>query len=70
MARARHGTAWQPGSAPLSAVVVLFVQGSGSSEWKEVSVAPLDRSLGRLLALCQGCCCPQCTLLLANPRQG
>ncbi|NWI36313.1 CPNE9 protein, partial [Picathartes gymnocephalus] len=31
----RHGTARQPGSAPLSAVVVLFVQVSGSSEWKE-----------------------------------
>ncbi|NXW91088.1 CPNE9 protein, partial [Alopecoenas beccarii] len=30
-----HGTAWQRSSAPLSAVVVLFVQGSGSSEWKE-----------------------------------
>ncbi|NXK03006.1 CPNE9 protein, partial [Herpetotheres cachinnans] len=35
MARAWHSTAQQPGSAPLSAVVVLFVQGSGSSEWKE-----------------------------------
>lgn len=35
-----QNTARQPGSAPLSAVVVLFVQVSGSSEWKEVSVAP------------------------------
>ncbi|NWX53773.1 CPNE9 protein, partial [Promerops cafer] len=35
MARHRHGMARQPGSAPLSAVVVLFVQVSGSSEWKE-----------------------------------
>ncbi|NXL39505.1 CPNE9 protein, partial [Glaucidium brasilianum] len=30
-----HGMARQPSSAPLSTVVVLFVQGSGSSEWKE-----------------------------------
>ncbi|NXE91504.1 CPNE9 protein, partial [Menura novaehollandiae] len=35
MAWHRYGTARQPGSAPLSAVVVLFVQVSGSSEWKE-----------------------------------
>ncbi|NWZ01697.1 CPNE9 protein, partial [Loxia curvirostra] len=35
MAWHRHSTARQPGSAPLSAVVVLFVQVSGSSEWKE-----------------------------------
>ncbi|KAK1189493.1 CPNE9 protein, partial [Pygoscelis papua] len=34
-AQAWHGMARQPSSAPLSAVVVLFVQGSGSSEWKE-----------------------------------
>ena len=46
----------QPSAAPLSAVVVLFVQGSGSSEWKEVSMAPLDRALGRLPA--PWCCCP------------
>ena len=36
----RHGAAWH-GSAPLSTVVILFVQGTGSSEWKEVSAAPL-----------------------------
>lgn len=59
-ARAQHGMARQPSSAPLSAVVVLFVQGSGSSEWKEVSAAPLARSLGKLPAPCRGCCCPQC----------
>lgn len=35
-----QNTARQPSSVPLSAVVVLFVQVSGSSEWKEVSVAP------------------------------
>lgn len=51
-----HGTAWQPSSASLSAVVVLFVQGSGSSEWKEVSTAPLAGSLGLLPALCRGSC--------------
>lgn len=34
---ARHGSL---ALLPLSAVVVLFVQVSGSSEWKEVSVAP------------------------------
>lgn len=35
-----HGAAWH-GSVPLSTVVILFVQGTGSSEWKEVSAAPL-----------------------------
>lgn len=41
-----HGTTQWHGSTPLSAVVVLFVQGSGSSEWKEVSTDPVTVCLG------------------------